>query len=668
MRLKARHAALAAGTALVAITAHLAAGAALRHGAEARLAGLAGPGLTVTHGAIDADPWSGRVTVRGVGLDAGQGRSLSIGAIRLDGTSALVTPAFAAGDVVLENIVLTWSNLSYTIPRLQVVGSSLGEADVRDFFNMAAGSPLSGRLARLSAESVVIPELRATSTAPDVKANFIYKDLRLVGIDQGIVRSMAASGGVFSSEDKSGDIVTGSVGPMTATQIDLPWIVKSYTEPAGPGDTALKTAYAGFTIDSLTGAVQANGKETVKFTFGRMAGKDFKLRPTKEPWLPFVQELSQRPEEERKNLPPAERVRLVNLIADMAEAVQVGSIEMTNITFAGTAEKSDATVTISRFGYVGADVGRPSDARVEGFEVKATDGGMRIGTLAQTGFSIRNTLEGLRKTVGREDFDPQTVDPRMFIPEIGTFTLRDMDFNVPDAAAKAKNPSAPNVRIGLKGFELQATEPLNGIPTVLRTAVDRLSMALPANSTEDGIKDLLALGYKDIDVSFGLDARWRETDSDLTVNTVNVQGVNMGSLGVSGVLGNVARDIFTGDSLTAQFALMGATVKTVKVAVENKGLFERVLEREAKRMKKTPDQLRKELSSGAQMIIPAFLGPAPGTKAVLTAVQSFIAKPGRLTLTATAKDPSGLGAADLMMASGRPQALLAKVDLTATAD
>jgi hypothetical protein len=108
--------------------------------------------------------------------------------------------------------------------------------------------------------------------------------------------------------------------------------------------------------------------------------------------------------------------------------------------------------------------------------------------------------------------------------------MRDIDFDVPDTNAKAMDSSAPNIKFTLKGFELQATEPLNGIPTVLRTSIDRMNMPLPPNARDQSMKNLLALGLKELDISFGLDMRWQDSTSDITISQLALQGVNIGSV------------------------------------------------------------------------------------------------------------------------------------------
>jgi hypothetical protein len=60
------------------------------------------------------------------------------------------------------------------------------------------------------------------------------------------------------------------------------------------------------------------------------------------------------------------------------------------------------------------------------------------------------------------------------------------------------------------------------------------------------------------------------------------------------------------------------------------------------------------------------LGNTASAKTVGQAVARFIAKPGRLVISARSKDPAGLGISDL--AVPQPAALLEKIEITATAE
>jgi hypothetical protein len=220
----------------------------------------------------------------------------------------------------------------------------------------------------------------------------------------------------------------------------------------------------------------------------------------------------------------------------------------------------------------------------------------------------------------------------------------------------------------VRAFEMTADKPVNGVPTNVRFAMDNLAFAVPERSREEGLKNLAALGYKNIDVSWLFHTSWNEPGSELLVRELSFKGTDMGSVSLRGTLGNITRDVFEGDSAVAMVALLGATAKTLHLSVEDKGLANRLLAAEGKKRRRSAEDLRKEYGSVAAFGLPAMLGNSASAKAITQAVSRFIAKPGRLEMSARAKDAGGLGVADVMVSGGSPQAILEQIEVTALAE
>jgi hypothetical protein len=238
-----------------------------------------------------------------------------------------------------------------------------------------------------------------------------------------------------------------------------------------------------------------------------------------------------------------------------------------------------------------------------------------------------------------------------------------MDFDMPDDNKDKKE----NIRFALKDMEVTADQPINGIPTNLRLGLDRLRMPIPPGTTEEGLKDIAALGYTELDMSWVTAAAWNAPTNELLVREISVRGAGMGATNLRATLGGVTRDVFSTDNAMALVALMGATIKNADLVVENGGLFEKLLAQEAKKQKKSVDDLRREFGVAAAVGVPAMLGGSGQAKAIGQAVARFVAKPGKLSLSAKTKDPAGLGLADLA-AVGQPGAILDKLEVTATAE
>jgi hypothetical protein len=207
----------------------------------------------------------------------------------------------------------------------------------------------------------------------------------------------------------------------------------------------------------------------------------------------------------------------------------------------------------------------------------------------------------------------------------------------------------------------------DGIPTALKLTLDGLSMPISPRETRDGLKDIAALGYKGVDLSAGIEGAWSEARNEFAISNISFAGVDMGTLTLSGLLGNISKDVFSGDTALAQVALLGASAKKLDIKVQDKGLFARVLEREAKAKKKSAEDLRKEFGTIAAVGLPAILGPSDGAKAIAAALARFVAKPGTLTLSAAAKSASGIGLADVIAISD-PSAIFEKLDVKASAE
>jgi hypothetical protein len=237
----------------------------------------------------------------------------------------------------------------------------------------------------------------------------------------------------------------------------------------------------------------------------------------------------------------------------------IGSLEAVGIEIRDPSSKAQAAGRVQRIAYTGATGAQPADARIEGLDIATRDGRARVAAVAFTGFAFGPTIDGLRELAERPPAEADSAALRKLIPTLGTMRLSGLDFDVPNESAPG--PKKENIRFGVKDMELTADQPINGIPTNLRLAVDHLTFDVPGDTTEQGLKDLAAMGYRAVDLSWTTAASWNEPGSELLVREVSLRGSQMGSVTLRGVLGNVGRDVFNPDSALALVALVGATAK-----------------------------------------------------------------------------------------------------------
>ncbi|MCB5177014.1 hypothetical protein [Microvirga lenta] len=590
--------------------------------------------------------------LRDLVFDNGSHR-MAVGAVRVPLWAA--ARAQSPETFSLENVRLTFGSTTYEAQRVDFSGVASSRAEV-DALLSASSQPLAERLARISAREIRIPELKVRQkVGPETQAT-VYKNVLLADVLQGrIGQATVGATGVEISDEKTS--LTISYGRMAISDVDMPAFARLYeTKAVDAASAPLTRIHGAFSIDDID-MVDEQG---LSIKVARLAGRDFLARPTRESWTGTTEQfvtLGSRSDD----LTEDEQARLLSTLGDFLGAFDIGFIEATGFELKDPSNDG-ATGRIRRLAYTGATGTQPADARAEGFEVTDKDGSVKIETMSLTGFSLKPTIEALRTTSpdALRDLDPAAM--RTLLPTLGTLRISGVDIDTLDKDSDAKSPE--RIKATLKEFEFTADDPFNSVPTNIRVGLQNFAIALPANSQEDGIKDLLALGYATLDLSFMLSAGWDETTSQLTLREVSAKAEDMGSFSLTGVLGNVGKDVFDPDTAVATVALVDARAKSLELTVQNTGLFDRFLAQTAEEQKTTPEALRRSYGTIAAVAIPSMLGNSEQAKTLSQAVARFIAKPGRLTISAEAKEPGGLGVADLIGLT-EPAAALEKLNITA---
>jgi hypothetical protein len=573
----------------------------------------------------------------------------------------VVGPASAQSQSV-SDIRVDFGPIAIRIPRIEASGSSLTSDEIKGLFDPSVSEPLSQRLSRLNATSIVIPELILEQIIGPTKTITIYRDMVVRDIKNGRAADMVVANSVFRNDAKGQESGSGTMGRMTISNVDLALTAKIYGEVAGPDDKDFKTMYSSFVSEGMTMKLDKGAE----FTIARMSGKEAKARPSATPLMGIMRQLSTiKPDAKPAD---AEAFKMALGLFDVFDNFTLGDAEMTGMAIRDTSGKD---------GPMSANIARMSlrlsetsggEARMEGFSVDAKDTRIRIGTMAFSDFSFKPTIAALRSMLSNPAAKPDAFDPRAFIPALGTITLSGIDIDAPDPSAKGKSDRpAQRMKVRLRHSEIKAANQLNGIPTSLRFGVEGLGFDIPADTKESGLKSVLALGYKAVDLSWGFNAAWKEASKEIEINNLNIGGVDMGRFDARATLGNATKELFSPDIAMQQIAALSTTAKALTISLDNKGLVERLLAQQAKQSGKTADDLRREYSAMATLMIPTMLGPSSGAKEIGVAIAQFIAKPNRLMISAKTKDAAGLGAADLATI-GAPAALLEKLDVTAKAE
>lgn len=588
------------------------------------------------------------------------GQRFSVGAVKVPLWSAAFPQS--ASSFTLENVRFSFKGATYEMRSVEVSGATSSRAEIEALFSPTSTESMASRIGRISAKKVTIPEIKTTQQFAKQTQTTLYREIVLADITEGRIGSATAASSAAEATGEMSAVFTS--GRRTVNDLDMKAMASLYETKAEDTSVPMTRIYGAFSIENFE---FTESKEGINVKVARLGGRDAMGRPTKDSWAGSIAFLTELGDKEKPG--KDDNARILSVLTDMATAGDFGFVEATGIEVKTSPAKgkdaSDASGRIARIAYTGTVGSQAAEVRVEGFDVGNKDGRFKIDALSLTGFSFMPTLEGLKTLQSKEkvEFDQATM--RSLIPTLGTLRISGVDADVPSEAKQGRK--AERQKLSVKNFEITADKPINGIPTNVRIDLQNLAMALPPTSDEEGIRDLIALGYKNLDLSFLVSAVWNRETEELSIREYSLRGQDMGSLSVTGVLGNVTKDVFDPDTAVAAVALVGAKAKALDITVENKGLFERYLANEAKEQKTKPEALRATYGTAAALALPSIIGTSEQAKAISQAVARFIAKPGRLTINAKAKDPSGLSLSDII-ALPEPADAFAKMNVTAKAE
>lgn len=608
----------------------------------------------------------------------------------------LAGPA-AAADFQLENLKLDFGKFSLSIPRLEVKGTSLDRDGFRAIFQ-AGATPAGGaagaiasagqavqsgespvaRLSKLDAAEISAPTLVMEQNFGPQKQITTYRDIRFSDIREGRIGRGESSSGSIKVEGAATGPMNGEIKRTSFEGLDLTQIARVFSEKAAAGQTA--------EMKPVIGRIEQEGYtldlgEAGKMSAGKAAMRGFRARVAAEPMgelMARIVVLSDESEKASRNLnskedPAISEARdrkILSAVLDIFEAVDYGSGEIRDVVMAlktppkPGAKPEPVDMRFSRIAF-GEDTPEKSGLVIEGLQFEGGGAKGAIGTLGYFGFSFSNVAKELREVVASAA-KIDTLDFRRFIPTLGTVRMSGVQVSVPQEAKRGQPGGGP-LQVGLGTFEIKAAEQVGGVPTRLSLILDKVTFPIVDTGANPAVKDLLAMGYRNLDLSAKLDLAWQEASKEFAIRTLSLGGAGMARLDATGTLGNIGKEVFAGDLALAQVALLGATAKTVELKLQNLGLAEKLIENEAKKSKRKVEDVRREYGTMASLGLAAILGPSDGAKALAAAVARFVAKPGTLTVQATAKTPAGLGLADVI-ALGDPTEIFEKIDVKANAE
>ncbi|KAI9881911.1 MAG: DEAH-box RNA helicase prp16, partial [Watsoniomyces obsoletus] len=314
-----------------------------------------------------------------------------------------------------SNIRFSIGPTAYVIPSVEIRGTNLSRDELASLLDPGSALRLADRMSRLAASEIVIPEIRAETTAGAVRQSAVYRDVRVAQIGAGRAASAASGGGSFDGTSAEGPS-RGTFARMEISDIDLGLMVALLEPQPDATPAELRRVYGAFSLEGLT----TEGPKGARSRIARMAGREFRARPTQDGWIATANAFVGGTD--LSTASPAERGRVVGAMVDFFEAFEIGSVEATGIEFSDAGGK-DAAGRIGRIAYESGT--RGGEFRIEALEAGGDDGRVRMASFSVGGISLAPMLASARELAGKPEIGP--AEMRRLIPIVGSVRLTGLD-------------------------------------------------------------------------------------------------------------------------------------------------------------------------------------------------------------------------------------------------
>ena len=542
----------------------------------------------------------------------------------------LLTSGFAA-DVHIGQLRVAKDQTITTYFNLKASETSLTEAEWRSALSGTDLVAANAILGRLNATRVTIERVEVETKQAGTTSHFVLKTLDMAQIVNGRAAAMGSGRGEMrTASGKDRDFM--AFDGITARDVAL-------AMPTKQDNGALPIVIAEASVDNIrteSGKNSAAAIKTLRIENMRGAMVDEKV-------LTVLNLITDR---DFDQLSPLEKSAGAKAISEVYQNFSLGRVVAEDIAMRDGKERT----LVKRVTLQGGD---QSAFVIEGAEFRIGDETTRIGSFRMDDFSFEPTIKALLNMLG-DATGKSEPPPADFMPRLGTISLSDM-------AVTGSKVAAYGGETTLKSFKLSFQNPLGGVPTGMRVSFDGLVAALDRN--DPSAKELLSLGYQRIDAGGAIDIDVDKARDILAIREMSLRIKDMGTLHLTGSIANIAEIMAAKDSDEAALAALSLNLKTLGIGVSNEGLFERVLKKTATETGKTPDQVKREITSLAALGLPGLLGDSPHAKAIVNASTRFLARPERIVFAFKAKSPDGIGIAD-MMGIGTPNDFFALTDLS----
>lgn len=569
---------------------------------------------------------------------------------------ALATTGATAATVTVENLVIGDSqSMLVVIPKVELDDASLSAEDVKALVRSDPASALD-TLATLSASAVRIPEIRMEFPPPPSggeRFTMTFTGFEITEVADGVAGSVEIGGG--QSTVSGHQPVSIEVGAMSATSFNLPAIIALY---GGGGDASMEKSllYSDF---EFAGAKMSGG-DGFSCEIKGMRAESASARPFSLS-IGDVMKLAQ--DAEKGTLPPGAIAKLVGYYADVFDAIETSPAVFDGMDC--SVKQPDGAIIALKMGEMQIDgfggMRYPGVSMADFEMTHDKEGHFRAASVVFKGMDLGPVFETLKAAGENVNEAWFQENARKLIPVFDGFSVEGLDFDFPDTT----NPSR-RISFAVDAVDVTLGAYVNGIPTDIDLSGSGIKVPLPADSQDETVAMLKALGYPTLNLSYALKGKWDESAQTIAIDELTVSGDGMGSVTMTGLLGNATQMLFNDDLQAVQAGALFMTAKSVTLDVVDEGLAPKALAMAAQMQGKTPAEMKTEIGNMAGGMAMMMLKGAPEAKALADAITAFVNGAPKLSVELTAKSPKGVGALDLPALQKDPSELTKKVTIKAS--
>ena len=569
-----------------------------------------------------------------------------------DASAPVIVPHPGSTAIVATDVTVTLGELKIVVPRIEARGTELTTERLAALLDPSSAMTLSERLAGLTAASLTAARVEI-SPRDGQGSPILLSDVALTDVVKGRVGSLSI-GKVTADEHSSAGTDSATLGPVTATALDVPLALSLAQSHRSEAAEPLRLL-----IGSLsTGSIAIHTSEGTSVAVGGIGLVGLRGRAPLRPYAELLP-LRRKPE---KTLTPDERRQLAEAAVDATGSIALDHFALEGLTTA------EATGT-DRFKIGRVVLDDVSPARIGTWAVDDVDLVADDTTIALRHFALHGPDESilfayLARSFASGDVAVPLAPMPSLPPQDGSMALVDLRISTPSQGTPGNSADGTRDEIAIPIASASTTTEASGAVTgASQIAFDYL---LPKPEVFPQ-SDLLHAGGIDT-LHAGLD--WRvsfdQGARELRLGRFAVSAEKLGSLATTLTLGHLPVSVPTGGGDSAgEAAARAMTLREAGFTFTNTGIVELTLPALAASANTSLPLFKAGLKTEAELSIGRLLGASPTASRLVTAIDAFIDDPRTFTLKVEA--PEGLTVGEIQDAPD-PLALLDRLGIEATAN